>query len=204
MYFLKKKKSSSLIPKVTLRARPEVAVSTCHHHSHCWMLMFSRKEIHPQTKCSVYYSANILTEVSFKEILSYYFNKWEATEEDPIKQRQQEQIQSITEALGILWLKNHRWQDDWARKKREKNGDFWIKSSVPFQWLGNIKHSSFSSKLLHLYKKSISQTDTAFYTIALWVKLYSILWGPILVMSSRQAVPWDQRGSLGTPGSTCK
>lgn len=65
------------------------------------MLMVSSKEIQPQTRYCVYCRANILTKTSLKEILSYYFHKTEATEKDSIKQRQQEQKQSITVALGI-------------------------------------------------------------------------------------------------------
>lgn len=68
------------------------------------MLMGSSKEIHPQTRCSIYCRANILTKMSLKEILSYYLHKTEAIEKDPIKLRQQDQIQSITATLGILSL----------------------------------------------------------------------------------------------------
>lgn len=46
----------------------------------------------------------MLTKTSLKEILSYCFHRTEGTEKDPIKQRQWEQIQSITVAVGILPL----------------------------------------------------------------------------------------------------
>lgn len=42
--------------------------------------------------------------MSWEEILSYNFHNTEATEKDPVKQRRQEQTQSITVALVIFPL----------------------------------------------------------------------------------------------------
>lgn len=68
------------------------------------MLMVSSKEINAQTRYYAYCRATILTKTSLKEILSYYFHRTEATEKHPIKQRQWEQIQSITVAVATLPL----------------------------------------------------------------------------------------------------
>lgn len=82
------------------------------------MLLVSSKASLPQRSCYIYGRANSLTK-TLKEILPYYLHKTEATEEDPIKPKQQEQYKALLRQRKFFHgLKNYRWKDDKCRKKK--------------------------------------------------------------------------------------